>query len=225
MKLYTAIPINSKIPREGIGEIHYFENIEDDSAARKYNRIIEAFLGSSCDILNIHHHDCEVRCPEKEVLRQWQVLQASDVQVAGVIGTLCLFPSLQWWQPQRPVVTAGAIIQGYGDGQERAMLDMPGMRTDMVSVDGCCLWLSRKVLEEGLRLSEDIPGWHLYDVDICLRCLQMGHKVGLLNAQVKHDSEGHFDPATFEEVRKIAYDRWSKAVDFPVVSGVSKWTK
>lgn len=105
------------------------------------------------------------------------------------------------------------------------MLDYPGMRTDLVSVDGCCLWVSRQVLAEGLRLDEGIPGWHCYDVDMCLTCLYMGHKVGVVNVCAKHDSEGDFDPAVFEQTRRYMDEKWSRVAEFPIVSGVTKWKK
>lgn len=223
MSSYIAIPISSKVPREPLGNIHYFENLPDDSAAKKYNRIIETFLATSeDDWLCIHHHDCEIRCPEAEIQRQLEYVYAQGVRTAGVIGTLCLFRSFQWWQPQRPAVTAGAVIQGFTNGQEQPMIDLAGIRTDMASVDGCIMWFHRSILQDGLRIDETIPGWHGYDVDACLETLRRGYKVGVLNVCVKHSSEGGFDPKVFEQSRKVMDDKWTKIFDFPVVSGVSK---
>lgn len=222
MSSYIAIPIHSKVPRDSLGNIHYFEDLPDDSAAKKYNRIFDAFLGSSEEWLCIHHHDCEIRCPDAEIESQLKTVYGLGVRVAGVIGTMCLYRSFQWWQPQRPAVTAGAVIQGFEGGKEQPMIDMAGIRTDMASVDGCIMWIHRSILQEGLRMDEDIPGWHCYDCEICLNTLRMGHKVGILNVCVKHNSEGKFDAQVFEQSRKCMDDKWNKIFDFPVVSGVSK---
>lgn len=222
MSIYVAIPLHAKVPKTDFGNVHYFEDVPEDSAAKKYNRIIEAFLASGEDWLNIHHSDLEIRCEEREIERQLEELKALDVHVAGLIGTLCLFNSLTWWTPGRPACTAGAIIQGFEGGKEQPMLDYPGMRTDLASVDGCCLWMSRQVLAEGLRLDEGISGWDLYDVYLCVECLRMGHKVGILNVCAKHDSEGDYDLKEFEVNRKYLLDKWSN-IDFPIVSGVTKF--
>lgn len=226
MSIYVAIPISNKVPREPLGNIHYFEQLDGDTAAKKYNRIIEEFLAtSSDDWLCIHHHDLELRCPEPEIQRQLDMVYPLGVRTCGVIGTMCLYRSFQWWQPMRPAVTAGAIVQGYANGTEQPMLDQPGIRTDMASVDGCVMWLHRDILASGLRVDENIPGWHCYDVDLSLGTLARGFKVGVLNVAAMHKSEGEFDPAVFEQCRKYMDDKWTKVVDFPVVSGVTKWTR
>lgn len=222
MSIYVAIPISNKVPRGSLGNIHYFEQLDGDTAAKKYNRIIEEFLGSTEDWLCIHHHDLELRCPEPEIQRQLDMVYPLGVRVAGLIGTMCLFDSLTWWAPGRPAFTCGAVIQGYKDGSEQPMLDQPGIRTDAASVDGCFLAIHRTLLEEGFRWDENVQGWDLYDIYLCVECLRRGHKVGVLNVAAMHKSEGEYDLKKFEVNRKYLLDKW-KDVSFPVVSGVTKF--
>lgn len=149
--------------------------------------------------------------------QQLALFDREHVGVAGVIGTLCLFESCMWWQPMRPQVTVGAITQGFANGQpDMIMADGPGTRTDAVSVDGCCMFFSRKFLEQ----FEAHPfHWRfLYDVDACLQALSMGYRVGILDWRTRHQSEGKFDPAEFDAARQEFFKYWKPRVDFPVIN-------
>jgi hypothetical protein len=46
----------------------------------------------------------------------------------------------------------------------------------------------------------------------------MGKKVGILDLQCRHQSEGKFDPREFEDARQKFLAYWTPRVDFPVIS-------
>lgn len=207
------------------GNVHFVCDRKRDNMAKKCNRAIDEFLSGPAEWLCIRHADVEIRCDDSVVESQLNQLAVKRVGVAGLIGTLALGETLQWWSNYRPAVTVGAIIQGYSDGSEVPMLDLPDRRSDLASVDGCCLWISRRMLNAGVRFDGKIPGWHCYDADFCLSTLFHGYKVGLVNVCAKHSSEGHFEVTEMSRCQDYVLNKWKKLVSFPVVSGVTKWGK
>ena len=211
MEIKVFVP--TKDPHEGVtGEI-YLDNSYGSTLSEK----IKAMSAWDADWYIFRHDDLEILRPLMGAIPQFEQFGRDNVGVAGLIGTMCLHTSCQWWQPLRPVVTAGGIIQGFADGRpDSPMLDCPGYRTDMASVDGCFLAFSRDFLEK----FEPHPiHWRFcYDVDACLQCLEMGKKVGILDLQCRHQSEGKFDPREFEDARQKFLAYWKPRVDFPVIS-------
>lgn len=211
MDIKVFVP--TKDPREGVaGEICL-----DNSYGNTLSEKIKAMAGWDADWYVFRHDDLEILRPLAGAIPQFEAFGRDNVGVAGLIGTMCLHGSCQWWQPLRGTVTAGGIIQGFSDGRpDVPMLDGPGYRTDMVSVDGCFMCFSRDFLE---KFEAHPIHWRFgYDVDACLQCLQMGKKVGILDLQCRHQSEGKFDPREFEAARKKILEYWTPRVDFPVIS-------
>jgi len=120
-----------------------------------------------------------------------------------------------WWQNNRPVMTWGAIIQGYKDGREQLMADQPGYQANMAIVDGCVLWIHKDMFDERV---EDYA-MHLYDDDICFRALQKGYKVACLDVRCKHQSEGGYEFRDYQEASDRFMDYWRARAEFPVISG------
>lgn len=116
----------------------------------------------------------------------------------------------------RPQVTVGAITQGFSNGQPDALMaDGPGIRTDAVSVDGCCMFFSKEFLQQF-----DPHPFHprlCYDVDACLQALSHGFRVGIADFPCRHQSEGKFDVGELEATRKKMMAYWAPRVDFPVI--------
>lgn len=199
-------------------DLHYIGN---DRAGTLSEKIALMRDMANADWYCFHHDDLTFASDDPYtdpyLEQQLSVCTREHVGVAGVIGTLCLFQSCQWWQPMRPQVTAGCITQGFSNGQpDCVMADGPGFRTDAVSVDGCCMWFSREFLEK----FEAHP-WHpryLYDVDACLQALSNGFRVGILDYRTRHQSEGKFDPGEFDSARKKFMEHWGPKVDFPVIN-------
>lgn len=210
MKIQVSVPV--KDPRPDSTGIHYIDNSRGETLSEK----IKAQLDLDADWYIFRHEDLSVPADFGPLVDQLTFFDREHVGVAGVIGTLCLFPTLTWWNPMRPQVTVGAITQGFSNGQpDVLMADGPGVRTDAVSVDGCVMAFSREFLER----FESHP-FHprlCYDVDACLQALSLGYKVGILDFPCRHQSEGKFDIGELEATRKKMMAYWAPRVDFPVI--------
>lgn len=207
MKIYTAIP-----SRNPSNDPHIYGNVEGDTAAKKYQRILDDFVANhgDHDWLNIIHEDAYlISDPTRELEKL-----PENVGVAGVIGSMFLGPSLQWWQ-NPPMVCCGHLLQGLDTPPyQREMRErgLPGTHWNMATVDGFCL-LIRRDFAEKIHMSDLGSTWHLYDVDICIQARLSGHDVGIIDVETFHRSPGNFDPNDFEAARKKFVDRWKEPVD------------
>lgn len=210
MRLQVSVPV--KDPTRDIAGVHFIDNSRGATLSEK----IKAQLELDADWYLFRHDDLQVPPDFTALVSQLEYFTREHVGVAGVIGTLCLFESCQWWQPMRPQVTVGAITQGFSDGHpDCLMADGPGVRTDAVSVDGCIMCFSREFLE---RFESHPFHWRFgYDVDACLQALSMGFRVGILDFPCRHQSEGKFDPGEFDQARQKLLSYWKPRVDFPVI--------
>ena len=210
MKILAFVPVIMKPekPKEGV---IYLENDETHQTLASKIAMLKDY---DFDFAIFRHSDLVIETPEL-IPAQCERMNIDNVGVAGLIGTLCLYDSCTWWNPQRNVVTVGAILQGDGKGGAYPMLDGPGYRADAVSVDGCFLILSREFVQK--YEPHDYGSWrYLYDVDACLQCLQMGMNVGIVDVRCKHDSQGHMTP-DFEQAKQKFLAYWKPHVDFPVI--------
>lgn len=210
MKIQECVPVilSPEKPKDGVV---YLENeYEGESLAHKIHRLKEYDF----DFALFRHNDLVVETPEL-VETNCERMRLDNVGVAGVIGTLCLFDSCTWWNPQRNVVTVGGIMQGDGKGGAYPMMDGPGYRADAVSVDGCCMLFSKHFIEK-YELHEFDSWRYLYDVDACLQCLQMGLNVAIADIRCRHESQGHMTP-DFEQAKNKFLTYWKPKVDFPVI--------
>jgi hypothetical protein len=210
MKILECIPvtIRPEPPAEGV---LYLENDDDHQTLASKIAMLKDY---DADYFVFHHTDLKIETPEL-IQPQCERMKIDNVGIGGLIGTLCLFDSCTWWNPQRNVVTVGAILQGDGKGGSYPMLDGPGYRADAVSVDGCFLILSREFVQK--YEPHDFGSWrYLYDVDACLQCLQMGLNVGIVDIRCTHDSQGHMTP-DFEQTKQQFLAYWKQHVTFPVI--------
>lgn len=210
MKILEFIPVirTPERPKEGV---IYIENDEQHQTLASKIAVLKDY---DFDYAVFHHDDLIIRTPEL-IEQNCERMKIDNAGVAGLIGTMCLFESCQWWQPQRNVVTAGAIIQGDGKGGEYPMLDAPGYRHDMVAVDGCLMIFDKEFVT---KYEPHEFHWRFgYDVDACLQCLSMGRNVAIADIQCKHDSQGSFNAAEFETFRTKFLTYWKQHVSFPVI--------
>lgn len=212
MKIQEFIPVIMR-PEKPLEGVTYVENGEGrETLAQKIGSLLEL---AEADYYVFHHQDLKIETPEL-VGPACERMRVDNVGVAGVIGTLCLHNSCTWWNPQRNVVTVGAILQGDGHGGVYPMLDGPGYRSDAVSVDGCFMIFSREFLEK-YEAHDFGSSRYLYDVDACLQALRMGMRVGIADVRCRHESQGHMTP-DFEPARQKFLAYWKPRVDFPVIS-------
>lgn len=213
MKIVTAIPV-VKAPEKRIEGIEYIENDDGSpSLCRKLNRALEWAKGQEADWLCFHHDDLQIQTPEL-VEMNLRRAYSDGCRVCGVIGALTVFRP-EWWMNNRPLMTWGAIIQGYKDGREQLMADQPGYTPNMAIVDGCCLWIHKDMFDARV---EDY-GMHLYDDDICFRALQRGFKVAALDVRCRHQSEGGYEFRDYQGASDRFMDYWRARAEFPVISG------
>ena len=212
MEIKEFIPVIMR-PEKPLEGVTYIPNGEDkETLAKKIGSLREL---AEADYYVFHHQDLKVETPEL-IGPACERMRVDNVGVAGVIGTLCLHNSCTWWNPQRNVVTVGAIMQGDGKGGSYPMLDGPGYRNDAVSVDGCFMIFSREFLDK-YEAHDFGSNRYLYDVDACLQSLRMGMRVGILDVRCRHESQGHMTP-DFEQARQKFLSYWKDYVDFPVIS-------
>lgn len=113
----------------------------------------------------------------------------SEFGILGVAGTTELSKTGVWWQ--NPRRTVGLLkhrsedriwSSGYsGDFKQRIIA--------VVGVDGVLLAVHRKRLREGF--SEELLGFHFYDLDFCINNYLAGVKIGVIfNVPVVHHSVG-----------------------------------
>ena len=242
--MIEIVPIQKRAPGQNdTDKIFYIEDRPGlDGIAKKYNWAIENIaLKSDDEIICFRHDDLYFRTPrdaaEGIVAKAWM----NGCGVAGVIGTIALEKSCTWWEPNRFLNGSGYIIQGgkkplqdkngkpiLKDGKpvfqkiEFPMEEHRGTHDYLATVDGCIMWINKKLLQEGLRFDENLKGYHFYDVDICLQALQRGYKVTTVPVVVKHDSEG-IPPKNFNDYRKVCFEKWNARIDAWPISRLTKF--
>ena len=207
-----------------LGNVHLIHNTAKlNSIAKKYNYAIEKYcLPSSEQYFCFRHDDLTFNTPKDVIIYKLDKLfEDGKVGVAGLIGTYILEQSCVWWIPNRPLNTAGKITQCFPDGKSTVMADWPGTHVGLASVDGCCLFISRKLLESGVRFDESLSDYHFYDADICCQALSNGYEVATVDIEAIHKSVGKA-VNEIEQYRKVFFDKWTKKIDnWPI----SRYTK
>lgn len=201
--------------KKSTNNIKYIANSDElNSMAKKYNYAIEKYcLPSNEQYFCFRHDDLTIRTASDIVdYKLSNLFKTTNVGVAGVIGTFLLENSAVWWLPNRPINAAGNIVQGFPDGHENTMADWPGTHVGLATVDGCCLFISRKLLEAGIRFDENLPGYHFYDADICCQALANGFDVATVDILTKHESTGEMPPE-FEQYRQQFLAKWTPKID------------
>ena len=207
-----------------LGNVHLIHNTAKlNSIAKKYNYAIEKYcLPSSEQYFCFRHDDLTFNTPKDVIIYKLDKLfEDGKVGVAGLIGTYILEQSCVWWIPNRPLNTAGKITQCFPDGKSTVMADWPGTHVGLAAVDGCCLFISRKLLESGVRFDESLSDYHFYDADICCQALSNRYEVATVDIEAIHKSVGKA-VNEIEQYRKVFFDKWTKKIDnWPI----SRYTK
>ena len=193
------------------------EEGEDRSIFKKYNDALGLLAISDEDVVVFLHDDisiCDVYF-EKKIEMYFEYRK--KVGIAGVIGTNSFSAGGGWWLTDRNNNTRGRIIQGFDYGAEHVMEEQGGMDdSELVSVDGCILFMRGQVAKTYRFDEETYSGYHFYDVDSCFELLQMGWDVGIIDVAVKHESEGPLDEQWFSNRDKFKA-KWEKnGITFPV---------
>jgi hypothetical protein len=145
------------------------------------------------------HHD--VRVLDLAGLRDEVLAACGDgtVGLAGVIGSTV--PVVPWWQ--------GTVCGSVQDARVRSLHAGPGGHA-CAYLDGLLLATARDV-----RWDESIPGWHLYDHDMCQQMLAAGLRNWCLpygDRLVRHETGGPTDMGAvtgWEQARVRFVAKWS----------------
>lgn len=207
--------VSVKDKKENTNDTFYISNTEKlDSMAKKYNYAIDKYCLPSNEKYFCFRHDDLIFQTASDIMKYKLDNMFADekVGVVGLIGTYLLENSCVWWVPNRQINAAGSIIQGLPDGKATPMNDWPGMHKDLATVDGCCMFISRKLLETGIRFDENLVGYHFYDADICCQALYNKFSVATIDIVARHNSIGKMPPE-FEAYRQVFANKWSQKID------------
>lgn len=208
-----------------LDNVHLISNSAKlNSIAKKYNYAIDKYcLPSNEQYFCFRHDDLTFNTPNDIIKYKLDKLfEDGKVGVAGLIGTYILEQSCVWWIPNRPLNTAGKITQSFPDGKNIVMSDWSGTHRGLASVDGCCLFVSRKLLETGVRFDEDLSDYHFYDADICCQALSKGFEVATVDIDATHESVGEAT-TEIEQYRKVFFDKWTNKIDNWTISKYTKF--
>lgn len=179
----------------------------------KYNSVLEKIKDKlkDEDVVCFLHDDIELIDEQTAAKAELYFKYKKNVGIAGVIGSKIYYKENGggWWHCQRPIESAGHIIQGNPNGEDYEMDDGKGMYDDMVLVDGCILFMSGKVAK-WFRFDQDtFNNYHFYDCDACFQLLEKGYDVGTIDITFKHVSEGALSPQWSESKEKFL-QKWEK---------------
>lgn len=192
------------------------ENEENDSIFKKYNRGIEKIGVYEDDIYCFIHEDVKILDAYFQEKVEMVFSRYGDIGVLGVIGTTYISENIGWWLCDKKY-HVGQIQQGLPNGTNYRMVKNVGFFKNVASVDGCCMFVSGKMIKDGFRFDEaTYPGkYHFYDLDTCFTARKMGYSVSVADILVHHKSEGPM-PKNWFDARNEFENKWKgMGVKFP----------
>ena len=89
--------------------------------------------------------------------------------------------------------------------------------TEVVCVDGMWFCIRKSLFNNKIEFDETFPGFHYYDMDICLQIVKNNYKVEVVNdVLVEHFSQGDIDACFIKNSFKF-YEKWKEYL--PLVKG------
>lgn len=202
-----------------VPDVVYLDDSTGDSMAKKYNYAVEHYVTDDAWYC-FRHDDLTIDTPMEDVEWFLEHRVGDKVAVCGVIGTMNLEDTCHWWMPHREVNGAGYIQQAILDEvthepveplKTYTMADWPGYHEEMAIVDGCVLFIHKKLFDAGAKFDVSLRSFHFYDVDICLQALERGFYVATLPIVVTHVSDGRLPP-DIGELRQEFFAKWNPRV-------------
>ena len=184
-------------------EVISFENPGTHSLSEAYNIIIEK---SSNDIVVLCHDDIyfEKKGWGRKIIKHFK--KCPNYGILGVAGSTKLPKSGMWWENKK---TMKGIVNHEHEGKkwESKYSKSTGNDVeDVVLVDGLFMVLNKKNLKSNF--NEEVKGFHMYDVDFCVRNYIEGVKVGVVyDIRITHLSIGQTNEQ-WEENRKEFSERY-----------------
>lgn len=182
----------------------------------KYNKVLDNIENQikDDDIICFLHDDIILHDPLTSAKAELYFKHRPNTALAGVIGTTCYTDKGGWWFCDRKTQSRGYIIQGHPEKESYEMVEKKGMYDDLVSVDGCIMFMSGKIAK-WFRFDEDVfKGYHQYDNSACFDLLLKGYDIGTIDITVEHKSVGELTNGWHEEKNKF-YNKYS-CLNFPI---------
>ena len=169
-------------------------DVEDkvETIFHKYNLAIQKMVDEKLDdedIVIFVHNDVRIVDELFQIKVETVFKNNKEVGLLGVVGTKKLAEIGMWWCSM-PIDLKGHCIQE-NDGKEVHLIKgTVAYSENMIAVDGLILMIRGKLFNEGLRFDESFPGFHFYDIDLCLQVLERKYKVAVADILVLHRSVG-----------------------------------
>jgi hypothetical protein len=186
-----------------------------------YNAVLDEVRDADdLEAVVLLHEDTEIQDPAFAAKLRAR-LRDPSVAVVGAIGTRGV-RSIAWWEGPKafgwllaPNLEPGGVIMDHGGGAH-----------EVDAVDGLILVLSPWAARN-LRFDErTAPGFHGYDVDICLQARIRGRKVFVEELRVAHQTRGGLgDREAWMRAHAAFRRKWDRAVLGPHFSGVSPFAR
>jgi len=193
----------------------------DEGIFKKYNLVLNMLSSKGKindeDVFVFVHDDVSFEDENLEGKIELYFRYKDNIGIAGVIGTTIFPAEGGWWMCDRSKRTRGRIIQGHPDQPDHVMEDKKGMFDDLVSVDGCILFMSGRFLKDFRFDEQTYDGYHFYDVDSCFTALRKGFSIGIIDVLVRHESEGPLSDSWFTERDKFIKKWTARGMKFPIL--------
>jgi hypothetical protein len=112
------------------------------------------------------------------------------IGLIGVAGTQYLFTNNRYWSAAGAPFTRGRIVQIMGDKEMISVFNWDKSDADVVAVDGLFFAVRASLFEKISFDTQRFPGFHFYDLDICMQIRRCARLIVTWDILLKHLSIG-----------------------------------
>lgn len=199
---------------------------------------IKKTIGSSCEVLVMDNRNksrgiCKVynegaKCAQYENLcflhedilfygEGWGVevegkLAEPNTGVIGFMGATYKSKAPSGWNVCSKI-NRSHFIQSSGGLEKRRSSEIVGDFSPCVVLDGACLFMRKEVWEKNKFDEKMCPGFHGYDIDICIQVMQTGYTNYVCGTcWIEHFSEGNFNKEWAKTIIALHVEKWKKVL-------------
>ncbi len=192
----------------GFKKINVIEKVNngEKSLSQVYNEIISE---SQTDIIVLCHDDItfDTNGWYAKILKHFD---KSDFGIIGVAGSTYMPESGMWWERKGRMV---GIVNHEHEGKkwESKYSDSLGNGIkETVIVDGLFIVLDKTKIKH--TFDENVPGFHMYDVNFCFKNFLEGVRIGVItNVRITHKSIGMVNQQ-WDENRKVFAEKYKDSL-------------
>lgn len=105
------------------------------------------------------------------------------------------------------------FIQSSGGLEKRRSSEIVGDFSPCVVLDGACLFMRKEVWEKNKFDEKTCPGFHGYDIDICIQVMQAGYINYVCGTcWIEHFSEGNFNKEWARTIIALHTEKWKNVL-------------